>query len=62
MLVNVSLSLLTSPCNCLLQKLCFANDEPIEFFVVFMMLNIACLLYSTLYSFRNLRALPVLAQ
>ena len=32
---NVSLSLRTSPCNCLLQRLCFANDGPIQFFVAF---------------------------
>ena len=35
MLVYVSLSLQTAPCNCLLQRLCFANDGPIQFFVVF---------------------------
>ena len=62
MLVNVTLSLGTSPCNCLLQRLCFANDGPIQFFGVFHDIEQARLLYSMLYSFHELKALPVLDQ
>ena len=62
MLVNVSLSLGTSPRNCLLQKLCFANDGPIQLFGVFHDVEQARLLYSMLYSFHKIRALPVLAR
>ena len=43
-------------------SLCFGNDGQIHFLEFFMMLNIARLLYSTLYSFCELRSLPVLAQ
>ena len=62
MLVNVSLSLGTSPCNCLLQRMCFANDGSIQFFGVFHDVEEARLLLSMFYSFHELRALPVLAR